>query len=372
MGFGLFVPQFRAQFSMSASTVGFVSGIGFLGFFLGLVAAQALRTRRGPDAPVLTGLACAATGMAIVSLAPGVGALAFGVFLAAASAGFAWTPFNDAVHRKVHDTDRPSALSRISTGTSVGVILTGVAALAIVLTGLSWRYCWGFFALASVAALVGNRVALHPVGKSPARGPGPGWRVMMRAASIPLFAVSFVFGTVSAIYISFAGDHMRAVGGLPGLAAALAPGVVFILYGLFGLSGLLAGRVKDRVGLACILRLLIGAGALSLALMAVAPSSWAGLIASAGLQGVHVMMTSAVLAFWSERLFPAFPSLSFTATLLAMAAGSIIGPALAGVASDVFGVPAMFLGAAVLPAMTILLLRNRYLWDRPLQASSEA
>ena len=90
----------------------------------------------------------------------------------------------------------------------------------------------------------------------------------------------------------------------------------------------------------------------------------AGLVASAGLQGVHVMMTSAVLAFWSERLFPRFPALGFTAVLLATAAGSVVGPALAGVLSDAAGADAMFLVAAALPALTAALLRGRHARER--------
>ena len=103
MGFGLFVPEFRSEFALSSAVVGFVSGLGFFGFFLGLIIAQVLLIRRGPEAPVLSGLVAATSGMVLVALAPNLLVLAIGVFLAASSAGFAWTPFNDAVHRKVFD-----------------------------------------------------------------------------------------------------------------------------------------------------------------------------------------------------------------------------------------------------------------------------
>lgn len=161
MGFGLFVPEFRSAFSMSTTAVGFVSSLGFLGFFAGLLIAQALLTRRGPKAPVLSGMIAATAGMAIVALAPTATILAVGVFLAASSAGFAWTPFNDAVHRKVCDVNRPTALSQISTGTSIGVVGAGLAALVMVLTGLSWRVFWMVFAVAGAVALIANQAALR-------------------------------------------------------------------------------------------------------------------------------------------------------------------------------------------------------------------
>ncbi|GGD28282.1 hypothetical protein GCM10011358_10550 [Sinisalibacter lacisalsi] len=364
MGFGLFVPEFRSEFAMSTSAVGFVSSLGFTGFFLGLLIAQALLIRRGPEAPVLSGLIAATAGMGIITFAPNLFVLALGVFLAASSAGFAWTPFNDAVHRKVFDVDRPTALSEISTGTSVGVVAAGAAALIMVLTGLSWRVCWAFFAIASAVVLIVNWAVLRKIDKDTTSMPRGAWRDLLRIAALPLFAIAFAYGTTSAIYISFAADHMLNRGGVRGLPTGATPAMVFMVYGLFGLAGLTTGRVKRAIGLPWLLRLVMLAGALSVALPAVLPGSWVGLTASAGLQGVHVMMTSAVLAFWSERLFPRLPSLSFTAALLATAAGSVLGPAFAGVAAEAFGVQTMFLGAAVLPTALALALRNRHVRER--------
>jgi len=371
MGFGLFVPQFRSAFEMSTSAVGFVSSLGFLGFFIGLLIAQKLLEWRGPEAPVLSGLVAATAGLGLVALAPNVFVLAIGVFLAAASAGFAWTPFNDAVHRKVWEVDRPTALSRISTGTSVGIAAAGIAALVMVLTGVSWRICWMFFATASAIALIANWAALRQVEKNDENMSENGWRSLWQIAAFPLFVIAFVYGTNSAIYISFAADHMLDSGGVPGLTTAATPALVFIIYGLFGLTGLLTGRLKVAIGLPWLLRCLMLAGALSTALVAILPGSWAGLIPSAGFQGMHVMMTSAVLAFWSERLFPAQPSLSFTATLLAMAAGSVLGPAIAGIVADAYGADVMFIGTAALPAATALMLRNRHAREQPLTPTIE-
>ncbi len=367
MGFGLFVPEFTSAFSMSTAAVGLVSSLGFAGFFIGLLIAQFLLTRRGPETPVLIGLAAATLGLSIVALAPGLAVLATGVFLAASSAGFAWTPFNDAVHRKVRDVDRPTALSEISTGTSVGIALAGLVALSMVLTGFHWRICWGVFAGAAALALVANWAALRHVERAPRDGSRQNWRELLHLAAMPLFAIAFVYGVTSAVYISFAADHFSRRG-LPGSPDGTTPSLVFIFYGMFGLAGLGTSRVRDRIGLTWLLRALLLTGAASLALVALLPGSWGGLIASAGLQGINVMMTSAVLAFWSERIFPTLPSLSFTAALLATAAGSVIGPAVAGLTSGTFGAEVMFLGTAALPLATALILRHRLVVERPVRA----
>jgi len=364
MGFGLFVPEFKATFAMSDTTVGLVSGLGFLGFFVALVLAQAMLGRAGPRAPVALGLLAAATGTALVALAQTVPTLALGVFLAGSSAGFAWTPFNDAVHRKIRDFDRPTALTEISTGTSLGVALAGLAALGLIATDLSWRACWAGFSVASLIALAANWAALRDVEPGGAPRPRTAWDELCHTAALPLFAVAFVYGSTSAIYISFAADHLRAAGGTLGLPASATPGLVFVIYGLCGLAGLATARINAAIGLATLLRGLMLAGAGSLALVALIPGTWAGLVLSAGLQGLHVMMVSAVLASWSERLFPALPSLSFTAALLATAGGSMIGPALAGVAADALGAQAMFLAAASLPGALTLVLQPPRIRER--------
>jgi len=369
MGFGLFVPEFRSAFSISTSAVGIVSSLGFFGFFLGLLVAQAMLNRLRPEFPIMAGLGAAVVGLAVVSAAPNVVVLACGVVLAASSAGFAWTPFNDAVHRKIGDFDRPTALSEISTGTSVGIVGTGGDALVMVMSGVSWRVCWAAFALAAAAVLVANWAALKPIERDTSPGPDEGWRAILQPSAAPLYAVASVFGITSAIYISFAADHVQNLGGVPGLPAAAAPAIVFIVYGLFGLAGLLTSQVRQAIGLALLLRLLMLAGALSLILTALLPTSWVGLVGSAGLQGMHVMMTSAIIAFWSERLFPELPAFGFTAALLGMAVGSVAGPAAAGLVSSAAGPEIMFFGTAALAAAMGFLLPADWISERPARAT---
>ncbi|MFW5634918.1 MAG: hypothetical protein ACOCYR_08520, partial [Erythrobacter sp.] len=102
------------------------------------------------------------------------------------------------------------------------------------------------------------------------------------------------------------------------------------------------------------------AAALSAALLALAPASWPGVMASAALQGVFIMMTSAVLSFWAERIFAGGSLLGFTAALIFVAAGSIAGPAIAGLAYDRLGAQAVFLALAALSAASAPLALPRF------------
>jgi predicted MFS family arabinose efflux permease len=366
MGFGLFLSDVRADFAVSNGMAGLISSMGFLGMLGGLIAAYAILARGGPRPPVLIGLGLATVGMAVVATAPTLPVLTGGVVLAMASAGFAWTPFNNIVNRRLPDETRPSALAVISTGTSLGIAAAGAAAIAVNLSGLSWRISWAAFAIAAALALLGNVFALRepsgPLGASQPRQP---WATLLHRSAMPLYSIAFSFGTTTAIFFSFAADRIVQTGGLPGLAPGTAPAILFICYGLFGVTGLLTGRIKGVIGLSAMLRGLLLASTASLSLMALWPGSWPAIVLAAGLQGAFVMMMSAILAFWSERLFPQMPARAFTAALIAMAGGSVLGPVVAGTAADSVGTGPMFLGTALLSATTLPVILPRFVQERP-------
>jgi|SRR6056297_3190294 len=366
MGFGLFLPEFRSAFGMTTGTAGLVSGLGFLGWLLGLLAAYAMTARFGPRRPVLFGLLAATAGMGLVAVAPGLPVLSAGIFLAMMSAGFSWSPFNNAVHSQVPDAARPAALSIVSTGTSLGVAAAGAIALGLGLSGVSWRIAWVVFATGGLLAALGNIAALRDVAGRPGPAANRPWGFLLRRAALPLYGVALSFGTTSGIFIAFAADRVEQAGGLPGIAPGTSPSIVFIGYGMLGLIGLATGRLKTMAGLAGLLRLLMLGSVLSLGLVALMPNSWAGVIASAGLQGAFVMMMSAILAFWSERLFPELPALSFTVALFAAAVGNVLGPAVAGFVADAFGAGPMFLAAAAVSLGTAAAIRTRVVTERPI------
>ncbi len=310
---------------------------------------------KGPRLPIVFGLAAATAGIGMVAAAAvNLPVLSLGILLAMSSAGFSWTPFSDAINHGVKEALRPTALSLVSTGTSLGITAAGTAALLMSIGGVSWRLCWAIFAVGSALSLLGNWIALRDAAGRPGSRPALRWRALFHRAALPLFGIGLCFGITSTVYISFAADRIAQAGGVPGIPANVSGSLVFICYGVFGLLGLVTGSVKVALGLPLLLRLLMLASALSSALIALMPTSWAGVVVSAGLQGINVMMMSAAMAFWSDRLFPSFPSRGFTAVLLAVATGSVLGPVAAGSAADAFGAAPMFLGTAALAAVAAL------------------
>lgn len=357
MGFGLFLPDFRTEFALSTTLAGLVASGGFLAFLLGLPIAAWLDSRFGQRLPVIAGAVSAMAGFVVVATASNSAALALGIALAGASAGFCWVPFNDAAERVVPVRARPGALSAVSTGTTLGVAAAGALALVVSAGGLDWRTAWSIFALAALVATLAAAVGV-PAGRGKPRDSTTA-AAFWRRETLPLYGTALVFGATNAVYLSFAADRVAAAGGLAGLPNTAAPAVIFLGYGICGLVGLATGRLETRFGLAALLAAIFAAFAASLALVALIPGSWPGILASAGLHGAAVMTVSAVLSFWSLRLFAGHGSLGFTAALVAAASGSALGPALAGGLVETIGPEAAFLALAVPPAAVAIAFASR-------------
>ncbi|MCM5703997.1 hypothetical protein [Larsenimonas salina] len=163
------------------------------------------------------------------------------------------------------------------------------------------------------------------------------------------------------IYLSFAVTEVGEAGGLPGLKEALSGPVLYMSFGVAGLLGLFTAELNQRLGIAALVAGIFLASAVSLALIGIAPATWAGLIVSAGLQGMCVMMLSAIYSFWSNNLFPALATLGFTAVLTVFAFGNIVGPALAGALAPMTGISGVFLMSAAVSLATALAFLIRHL-----------
>ena len=356
MGFGLFLPTFRDTFALDTALAGTIASLGFTAFLLALPVAALLSPRAGQRAPVVLGASLAVAGFILAALATHWTQLAAGVALAGMSAGLCWSPFNDATERVVMASDRDGVLSWVASGTSIGVAVAGALALAVTLGLSDWRLCWAVFAafaaLAAASALIGvpGPPPAQP-GPAPSRAPPFAYRLK----AVPLYIAAGTFGATNAIYMSFAGDRVAQSGGIAGWPEGAAPGFIFLAYGLCGVLGVATGWAERRIGLRALLRVIFAAGALSLAGIGLSPGSGAVVLASAGMHGAALMTISAVISFWSLRLFPGRGAAGFTGTLTALAAGSVLGPVAAGVLQPRLGPEAMFLTLA-LPAAALVVI----------------
>lgn len=358
MGYGLFLPRFRETFSLSTANAGIIASAAFAAFFAALLMAAYLVARHGPRLPVVCGALAAAAGMALVAVSQNSAMLAFGIVLAATSAGFCWSPFNDVAGRAVPGSSRDRVLSIVSTGTTAGIAGAGLCALAVAGLEQSWRTIWmGFAAVAMLCALVAARSLQDLPVPPPASLDRGTFKRLVKKAARPLHAIAASFGATNGIYLSFAVDHVNAAGGIAGLQAGGSGAVLFIAFGVGGTLGLLTADIEQRIGLRRLVQTIFLCSMASLLLVAFWPTNWVSVTASAALQGLCLMGLSAIYSFVSGRLYPDLPTLSFTAVLATYALGNVIGPVLAGYTAAAFGLAAVFSGAAALSLATAVFFR---------------
>lgn len=362
-GFGLFVSTFRAEFGLTTSAIGAVSSAASAMYLVALLSCGALTARYGPRLPVLLANMSALTGLALIACAGNAPMLVAGVVIAAASSGMVWGPFADAVTEGVAHRQHDRVLSIISSGTTFGLIVAGgLALLGADGPGQTWRVIWLVFTgLAAAVALLAYR-AMSNGNTAAQRGRQVQRRFRPSAEAIPVSAVSALYGASGAVFFTFAVDLVRGEGLSPRWSALL-----WLLVGLGGISGVATGAVVARFGLGRALRVSVAVLAVSIAGIAVSPSS-AGLAAMAALAfGFAYMPFAALLAIWNQRLHPRNPTSGLVLTLFCLGVGAVVGPAVMGVIADVSGLRVAFLLTATILLTAGLPMCRRRAVARPIR-----
>ena len=365
--YGLYLPEMREAFDLSPSLLGLIGAGSYVGYCVAVVVALVYTSRTGPRLMAVAAGVVAVVGMATVAGSPVAWVLALGILVAGSSTGLASPPMGEAVARSIRPSLQDRANALINCGTSVGVALSGPAAL--LLTG-QWRLAWSAFALVGLAVLVWNaavmpRKALQDegengepdkVGAEAADGPGSthlsftyliGARV--RPRSLPLFAVAFGVGFASAVYWTFSRDVVVQAGGLGQTGSTL----FWTVIGISGLAGGAVGDLVGRFGLTPVLRGGLVSMAASMVLLAVASSVLPLAYTSAALFGSTYIMLSGVVLVWAVSVFRERPAAGLGAGFLLIAVGQVAGSPVAGALAGTTS-PAIafcsFAGAAVLTA----------------------
>jgi predicted MFS family arabinose efflux permease len=351
--FGLTLPDLRDDPSLSATglsdpLLGLIAGATFAGFLAGIVGAPLLAARRGPRAPTTLGGVCGAVGALLVVLAGSPGVLAVGAVLAGSAAGWVWAPYSDLVEALASPVVRPGLLSAISTGTSGGLVLTGVVAI---LAGGHWRVVWAAAALGSVAAALLNLRWVPAV--RALSGDGTRRRLPWAALVAPT-GYAVVYQVATALGFTYGAEVARAAG----LAADVRP-VLFVIIGGIGLTGLAAGALATRFGSRRVAAGCLVVLGIALGLFAIGDRSPVlSLLAAAVFASVY-LVGAAVLAVWTAAVAPSDSGRALTATMVVGALGAIVAPVVVGALTPALGLPALLAAAGVLNAVVgVVLIRQ--------------
>lgn len=237
--FGLFLPEIRSDLALSTAFAGIIAGGSFLGYCLAILVSAHLSERYGPRPVAVAAGIVACAGLAAIALSSNGAVLAGAVLFAGLSTGLASPPLAAAVAVRVEARRRDLTNTVINAGTSVGVTLSGPAALAL---GAEWRTAFAVFAalagLVAIAAYVAFPTERRRVGDAP--------RVPTITPELAKLATAaFLMGAASTALWSFGGELAgRNLGW-----GSTEIGMLWVVIGVTGIFGGAAGAAISRLGL---------------------------------------------------------------------------------------------------------------------------
>ena len=344
-GYGLLLPEMRAEFGMGADAAGLISSGAYFSYLIANAAVVWVTARYGARVAVGLAAALAAVGMAVIAAAGSVPTLAIGVIVAGAAAGLAYPPYAELVDRQVAAPKRNAAWSTISSGTGWGVAVAGPIA---VVAGDQWRLAWaGFVVLAVLAGVVAVRLAPAHDHRRLTR-PQLSWTWFFCPRSRPLLCSAVIVGVSSSVWWAFGVDAMRANGVDPTAAS-----VVYAACGVASILASFSGAAYDRLGLRTGYLVTCGLLAGSIAVFGLASERVPAALLGAVAFGVFYCAIIAAQGIWSSRVFADHPAAGLAAVNTALTVGTLLGPTLAGVALEQLGYGKTLVGAALLTVVAL-------------------
>jgi len=315
--FGLFMPRIADDLALSPALGGAISGASFLGFCVAIALAAWLTERFGPRPVAVAAGAIAAVGMAGIAAAPSSAWLAIAVVVAGSSTGLASPPMAAAVSALVQSPRQDMTNTAINAGTSAGVALSGLVAVAM---GAEWRLAFAGFAGAAILISGATLVVLagcaaHPENCTRAMLP------TMTTGLRRLVCAAFLTGAASAVVWTFGADLVAQHLDWNGEQV----GRLWTVMGGLGVLGAAAGWLVARAG---VTRVHVASQvAMALGIVAVAHTATQPVLAllGGGVFGAAYLTLTGVYLVWGTAALPERPASGVTVAFLALAIGQAVG-----------------------------------------------
>lgn len=330
--FGLFLPAIRSNLGLTTEQMGVIGALPFASFALASLFAPTIAVRLGARNAAVTASGLALVGLALVSRAEGVIALAAGVFTCGISTGLMMPALATGVRAAVQPSLQGRVTAIMNAGTSVGVTLS---VPAVLLLADAWRAGYLSFAALAAIGLIAAWCFVPSASRAPAadRPPLSAICTARWAALLRLVCFAFGMGVVSAMYWVFAPDLVMTVGG----GSTTTTGWLWLMVGIAGLAGAAAGDLCDHHGSQMTQAIALLALAASVSLVAASPGQFVIALASAAVFGVSYMTLTGLYLLGGVRLLSGRPSLGAVLPFLGVGIGQAVGSPLAGLAVNRLG-----------------------------------
>ncbi|QHJ70075.1 MFS transporter [Planococcus halotolerans] len=342
--FGLFLPDISSDLDLSESQAGYVGSAAYIAYTAALITASIFISKSGARHMVLLSGVTALLGMVGMAVSPNFIVLLLSAFIAGLGSGWISPAFSQIVVQSLIPVLQDKGNTWINTGTSVGIILTGPAAL---LFSEQWRLAYILFAVLAFGSVWWNAAALT----NKIQGSSPPARLELRTklllnARFLIFA-SIGIGFASSIYWTFSRSYVTLIHDFP-----ITESVVFwIIMGGAGILGGIAGAIINKLGLANSYRL--GIFVLAASLFVLTLPYQAAIYFSAVLFGISFIFMTGLIIVWGTRQFPDSPFIGVSIAFFSLGIGQSIGSIIAGLLIEGTSYPFAFIVFSIVGALFI-------------------
>lgn len=324
--FGLFLPSITEDIGMTTSQAGIISSLFYLAYCFTIIYATFQTATIGPKRMIMLAGLSVIIGLFTIGMAPNALILSLGVVFAGASTGLVSPPYGYTISLWIRMTDQGKANTWINSGTSLGLMFTGLTAMIVF---LDWRATYLIYGIIAIAVLLWNFKNIPSLQHNLNISTGS-FNIRDITYSKRIIIASLLLGFATAPFWTFSKSFIEKTGNYTDLELS----IFWILIGLFGVIGGISGAMIDKRGI----RFAYNMGVIMLAtpslLLAFAPDSWLLAFISSGLFGFSYIYLTGVLLVWGIKIFAKNASLGIGLPFLLLAVGQVIGSSLAGVFID--------------------------------------
>ena len=320
--FGLFLPDISKDLHLSASSAGIISSLFYLSYCFTIIYATLRTAKTGPKYMIMLASLLVILGLITISIASNALTLSLGVIFAGASSGLISPPYGYAISLWIKWEQQGKANTWINSGTSIGLVFTGITAMLVFIDCRSVYLIYGIIA---ILITVWNFFIIPSLKHNININPGS-LNILDISASKRIIFASTILGISTAPYWTFSKSYVQNTDHYSPIALS----IFWILIGVAGVLGGISGRMIDQYGLKFSYFLGVILMAAASILLALTPFIWIVPFLASLLFGASYIFITGVLLVWGVKLFVKNASLGIGIPFLMLAVGQVIGSVLAG------------------------------------------
>ncbi|RIP33965.1 MFS transporter [Staphylococcus gallinarum] len=333
--FGLFLPNISNDLKLSASQAGIISSLFYLSYCFTIIFSTLRTEKIGPKKMILYAGLSALIGLLLISFSINSISLAIAVVFAGGSTGLVSPPYGYTISLWIKWPEQGKANTWINSGTSLGLMFTGITAMIVF---LDWRMTYLIYSLIAFIVIIWNYFAIPSLNKTLKIETGT-LNIRNITSSKKIICASIIIGFSTAPFWTFSKSFVESTGKYSNLDLS----IFWILIGLLGIIGGMSGYIIDKYSLRIAYNLGVVLISISSILLAFIYYIWTLPFLTSSLFGISYIFLTGVLLVWGVKIFSKNASLGIGIPFLMLAFGQVLGSMIAGTLIDNLNYSATFI-----------------------------